>query len=37
MEIKEGALSFEVENSLSSLLEIRKILYKAVSQSSKNC
>ena len=28
METKEGALSFDVENSFASLLEIRKILYK---------
>ena len=28
MEIKQGALSFDIENSLASLLGFRKIIYK---------
>ena len=28
MEIKQGALSFDIENSIASLLELRKIIYK---------
>ena len=30
MEIKQGALSFDIENSLASLLGFRKIIYKKV-------
>ena len=29
MEIKQGALSFDVENSIASLLGFRKVVYKA--------
>ena len=29
MEIKEGALSFDIENSIAPLLAFRKILYKS--------
>ena len=30
MEIKQGALSINVENSIASLLEFRKVVYKKV-------
>ena len=30
MELKQGALSFDIENSLASLLGFRKIIYKKV-------
>ena len=29
MEIEQGALSFDVENSIASLLGLRKVVYKA--------
>ena len=28
MELKQGALSFDIENSIASLLRFRKIIYK---------
>ena len=34
MEIKQGALSFDVENSIGSLLGFRKVLYRAVTYTS---
>ena len=38
MEIKQGALSFDVENSIGSLLGFRKVLYRAGTYTSqKNC
>ena len=35
MEIKQGALSFDIENSLASLLGFRKIIYKGIYKSQK--